>query len=192
MSTIVAVKKGKKVTIASDTLTTFGRLKLSSDYEANQSKIIKYKGSYISFSGFAAHDLALREILESKKTNFNNKNNIFKSFLKIHSILKKEYFLIPTDDEDDAYESSRFDALIANKYGIFYFGELREVHEIEKFWAIGSGADFAIGAMYPVYDELTKSDKIAEIGINAGCEFDKNSNLPYDCFSLNLLDKKRK
>ncbi len=59
----------------------------------------------------------------------------------------------PDEEEDDPYESSQITALLANPNGIF-FGvySLREVYEYERFWAIGSGADYALGAMQAVYD----------------------------------------
>jgi len=50
--------------------------------------------------------------------------------------------------------ASQIDALIANAYGIFGMFEFREVHEFEKFWAIGSGKAYALGAMYAVYETL--------------------------------------
>lgn len=84
MSTIVVVKKGKKATIAADTLTTFGDLKFTNDYDAEKTKIIKYKNNYIGISGMAVHNLVLSQLLTSTKRNFSfkSKAEIFQSFLK--------------------------------------------------------------------------------------------------------------
>lgn len=44
-----------------------------------------------------------------------------------------------------------------------------------------------MGAMYAVYDTLKSSEEIAKVGIEAGCEFDKNSSKPYDFHNVTLL-----
>ena len=43
--------------------------------------------------------------------------------------------------------------LIANASGIFGVYSYREVFEFDRFWGIGSGRSFALGAMYAVYDK---------------------------------------
>ena len=54
MTTITVVKKGKQIAIASDSLVTFGDLRLADGYEANQ-KIIQVGDSYIGLAGSTAH-----------------------------------------------------------------------------------------------------------------------------------------
>lgn len=54
----------------------------------------------------------------------------------------------------------------------------REVFSFDRFWAIGSGKTFALGAMYAAYDTLGSARQLAELGIHAGAEFDKSSDLP--------------
>ena len=39
---------------------------------------------------------------------------IFKTWQKLHAVLKQDYYLVPGHGEDDAIESSRMDVLIAN------------------------------------------------------------------------------
>ena len=68
--------------------------------------------------------------------------------------------------------------------------EFREVHEFEKFWAIGSGKPYALGAMYAVYDQLDDPEEIAKMGITASCEFDNACELPMSLYSLKLKNSK--
>jgi ATP-dependent protease HslVU (ClpYQ) peptidase subunit len=104
---------------------------------------------------------------------------VFDTFLKLHPRLKDQFFLNTKEEDADPYESSQFTILIANASGIYAVYSYREVFEFDKFWAIGSGRSFALGAMYAAYDGRGKSAKdIAEIGVRAGCEFDKNSYGP--------------
>lgn len=64
----------------------------------------------------------------------------------------------------------------------------REVFSFDKFWGIGSGRSFALGAMYAAYERTPSAKKIAEIGVKAGAEFDKSSALPVRVFGLTLKD----
>ena len=72
--------------------------------------------------------------------------------LEITSNSKDEYFLNVVEGENDDYESSQMESLIANPMGIFAVYSWREVFEHERFWALGSGTEYALGAMHAAYD----------------------------------------
>ena len=80
----------------------------------------------------------------------------------------------------------RVDALIMNSAGIFGLYSLREVDQYTRFWAIGSGAEFALGAMRVAYDLFDTADEIARAGIEAGACFDSSSALPLSSYSMEL------
>ena len=189
MSTIVIVKKKNAICIAADSLTTFGSQKLTSKYDEKPDKIIQVADSYIGITGSSAHQLVL-ENLFSKLTeppDFSDQAKIFEFFRSTHPKLKEDYFLNPQDGEDDPYESSQFNLVIANAHGIFAVFDLREVHQFSKFWAIGSGSEYAIGAMHSVYDQDLTAEEIATTGINAGIEFDKSSLGPVRIYKIKVV-----
>jgi ATP-dependent protease HslVU (ClpYQ) peptidase subunit len=109
---------------------------------------------------------------------------VFSTFQRLHAVLKEKYFLNPKEDDSDPYESSQITAVIANPTGIYGVYSYREVFSFEKFWGIGSGRNFALGAMYAAYDRTASARRIAEIGVRAGCEFDKSSALPVRVFGI--------
>ena len=148
MSTIVAAIKNGKACIAADSLTTFGDIRQSNIYDATSEKIIKFKDSYIGIVGCAAHHLVMKHIFENEAEliNFQSAFDVYQTFLELHPILKQQYYLNAKDEDDDAYESSRIDALIINSKGLFGVYSLREVFAYKKFWAIGAGAEIALGA----------------------------------------------
>ena len=86
--------------------------------------------------------------------DFSTKRAIFETFRKLHPILKEQHFLNPKEEEDDPYESTQMTALIANPSGIFGVYSMREVFEYTRFWAVGSGREFALGAMHTQYARL--------------------------------------
>jgi ATP-dependent HslUV protease subunit HslV len=119
----------------------------------------------------------------------NSKEAIFETFRKLHPILKEECFLNPKEDEEDPYESSQITALIANSSGIFAIYSMREVFEYTQFWAIGSGHEFALGAMLQAYALCDDAAEIARAGVEAGIAFDKNSDAPITLYSVKLKKK---
>ena len=188
MSTIVVVKKAGKVCIAADSLTSFGDLRLSSDYDAAHDKIIRRDDSYLGIVGSAAHQLVMESVFadEEIKMDFSSRLDIFESFRVLHPLLKEKYFLNPKDEDDDPYESTQIDGLIAGPKGIFGVHSLREVTEYKKFWAIGSGSEYALGAMFAVFDQLDNATDIAAMGVAAGAEFNNASAMPMSSYEVKL------
>ena len=187
MTTLVVVRKNSAAAIAADSLTTFGDTRLSAEFDRTYDKIVDYKGTYIGLCGSAAHQLVFESLLaKHDDLDFSTKRSIFETFRKLHPILKEQHFLNPKEEEDDPYESTQVTALIANPNGIFGVYSMREVFEYTRFWAIGSGREFALGAMLSQYDQLKTAEAVAEAGINAGAVFDKNSALPLTLFTVAL------
>lgn len=189
MSTIVVVKKNGRAVIAADSLTTFGDLRMGVPYDAASDKIQKYDDGYFGIVGSAAHALVMESVLKDKKVkmDFSDRMAIFETFRRLHPVLKDKYFLKAKDeDDDDPYEATHIDALICNPRGIFGIYSLREVSEYTRFWAIGSGSEYALGAMYAVYDRLESPEEIARAGVEAGCEFNTASALPLTMYTVDL------
>jgi ATP-dependent HslUV protease subunit HslV len=187
MTTCVVVRKNKEIAIAADSLVTFGDTRLSHAYEANE-KIFQIGDSYIALAGTTAHFPVMRKLLTDmgEECLLNTRDAVFETFTRVHQILKEKYFLNIKEEEDDPYESSQITTLIANPHGIFGVYSYREVFSFDRFWAIGSGKTFALGAMYAAYDTLNSARAIAELGVSAGAEFDKSSSLPCKINSFSM------
>ncbi|MCP4432401.1 MAG: MFS transporter [Gammaproteobacteria bacterium] len=190
MSTIVAVLKNGTACIAADSLTSFGDTKQAAEFVTDSDKIMQFQGNlsdnYMGIVGSAAHQLVMKSLVtnHADKIDFSDRLAIFNTLKTIHPILKEEYFLNSKEEDDDSYESSRVDALIMNTNGIFGLYSLREVDQYSRFWAVGSGSEFALGAMHAAYNQFENAEKIAEAGILAGATFDNGSDLPMTSYSL--------
>ena len=189
MTTLVVVRKGDSVAIAADSLTTFGDTRLAAEHDRTYDKIVRYRDTYIGLCGSAAHQLVFESLLAKHgDLDFAHKSAIFETFRKLHPILKEQHFLNPKEEEDDPYESTQITALIASPRGIFGVYSMREVFEYTRFWAVGSGREFAIGAMHVLYGRLKTSEAIAKAGVACGATFDKNSSMPMTTYSLQADD----
>ncbi len=189
MTTIAVVKKNGRTAIAADTLTKWGTGKESATYVSNNHKIVKAGDSFIGACGSATFKIIMQDYFSRAKTRarFGNTLEIFRTWQKFHAVLKDEYFLVAGGDKDDSLESSRFDVLIANPRGIFGVGAHRTVQEYVKFYAVGSGTDVALGAMYGVYDDPRRSaEDVARFAIEAAAEFDDATGLPVISHSVKM------
>jgi ATP-dependent protease HslVU (ClpYQ) peptidase subunit len=188
MSTIVAVVKDGVACIAADSMTSFGDTLQPADYDRYHDKIIQAGESFIGIVGSAAHQLVVETLLTGGDFEYDltDRRSIFDTLLRMHPVLKERFYLSPKQEEDDPYEASHIDALIVNPNGIFGVFALREVFEYTRFWAVGSGAEFALGAMYVAYDRLDSAQEIAAIGIQAGAEFNSSTALPMTTYTVYL------
>jgi ATP-dependent protease HslVU (ClpYQ) peptidase subunit len=141
--------------------------------------------------GYCAHRDVFESLIEKRPgdLNFKSRRHIFETFLKLHPVLKEDFF-INSKEEDGAYETSQMTILIANPHGIFEVNSDRNVTEIEAFWAVGSGREYALGAMHQAYDTRATAREVAIGGVLAACEFDLYSGLPHTVYSASLKTAK--
>ena len=145
MSTIVVVEKEGFATIAADSLTTWGSAKESAEYILNHQKILRIGESYLAISGPTSAKLAIKDYFANKPdADLTSVDTIFRTWLKLHAALKDHYFLNPNEDRNDAFESTRIDALIANAHGIFGVEAHRVVQQFSRYYAYGTGWQHAL------------------------------------------------
>jgi ATP-dependent protease HslVU (ClpYQ) peptidase subunit len=187
MTTLAVVKKNGFISIAADTLTKWGSGKESSKYIANHEKILRVGDSFIGITGCATFMLVLEDYFTERKSNvkLSNVNEIFRTWHEMHPVLKEHYFIVPEEDKEDALESTRVDVLIANPYGIFGVTVHRTVQEFSRFYAYGSGSDYALGALYARYDDPAQSaESLARLAVEAAAEFDDGTAGPITCYTM--------
>ena len=192
MSTIVVVRKNGIAAIAADTQSTWGDSKDTAEYILSDQKILRLGDSYLAISGPTSTKLAINDYFaKTTEYDLSDVDAIFRTWLKLHAALKKDYFLNPDENREDSYESSRFEALIANPNGIFGVAAHRAVQEFSKFYAYGSGSLHALGAMHALYSDAKRTaEDIVRGGIEAAAAFNLNTGLPLICYSVPLASSK--
>ncbi len=189
MTTIVVVRKGDTAVIGADTLGTYGDQRESAAFVKNSSKLISVDATWLAVTGHAAMDMALRNIFQetSCRRSFKGVNDIYKTSLQLHGILKDQYFLkLDGEGGEEAFESMQVSLLVANAHGIFGVCSKRTVLEYTKFYAFGSGEQYALGAMHAVYDQETDAEQVARAGLEAAITFDTGSGAPIELRSVTL------
>ncbi|HSN38753.1 MAG TPA: hypothetical protein VLT92_01040 [Burkholderiales bacterium] len=189
MTTIAVVRKNGYAAIAADTMTKWGSGKETAEYIVNSSKILKVGDSYLGVTGDATFKTILHDYFSRPRAfaHFDTPLGIFKTWQKLHAALKHDYYLLAGGGEDEALESTRIDVLIANPHGIFGVAAHRTVQEFSKFYAFGSGSDYALGSLHASYGQPRKSAEIiANLAIKAAAEFDDGTGLPVSSYAVKL------
>lgn len=167
MTIITAVKKDNEIAIACDTQSSSGNISLKStaEYKVNHIKLIPYGDSLFGLSGSIAISQIFEDLLtQIEPVPLTSRSEIFRWLLSHQDTLKNKYYLKPDvpNDKQQPAESQGLHALLANPYGIFSLHRYREVVEYHKFWAIGSGSHFALGALDILYDQTLTASEIAQ------------------------------
>ncbi len=192
MTTIVVTKKGGTVAVAADSLTTFGDTRLADHHKRITDKILDVRDSKVALCGSSAHFVVMENVFaKAEHIDFSSRAAVYETFRRLHPLLKDHAFLNPKEEDNDPYESSQITALIANPSGIYGVYSYREVFEFERFWAAGSGRNFALGAMHSAYARAKSAEELARTGIAAGIEFDKNSGGPIEAHTFALAARKK-
>ena len=63
---------------------------------------------------------------------------------------------------------------------------VRVVRQFKHFFAIGTGEEYALGAIKAVYDLIDNPEEIAKIGIEASAQFDRKTELPLCTHCIDL------
>ena len=191
MTTVTVVRKDGIAAIAADTLIKWGSAKESASYIANHEKILRVGDSFLAVTGYATFKNILQDYFDHapEEIRLDTPATIFRTWNRLHRFLKERYYLMPEEDKEDALESSRMDTLIANAHGIYGVAAHRTVQEFSKFYAYGSGADYALGAMFSVYANAGfTAEQIARHGVEAAAEFDDATSTPITSYTIRLLD----
>lgn len=188
MTVITAAIKNGKISISSDTQLNFGSLQVNAKYVENRNKLFPINGSVIGVTGWSATSQILEHLIESEPELFKLESRwqIFETLLALQEKLKEEYFIETREDSDQPVESNQLDGLIINGKGLYQFGSYREVHQYSRFWALGSGKRYALGAMHALFDSDATAEEISAAGVNAAAEFDDACNLPVKTIVLDM------
>ena len=188
MSTIVVVRKNGRVAVGADTLAKDGYTLQRASRVANHTKILRVADSFIAYTGAGAWGSVLTHYFATRKQppQLDGVEAIFRTVTRMHPVLKRKYGMNPNDGERDQFETSRFNLLIGNRHGAFAVYSNRSVDEFSTFYAFGAGFRIALGAMHVAYPRLDDPAEIARLGIEAAAEFDEDTALPAEIFTVDL------
>ncbi len=194
MSIIVAVRKSNRVALAADSQSNFGSHKFPPDNHKAE-KIREIGESLVAFSGWGLYENILDDYLAHlKSVRLEDQKEIFTFFRKLWKQLREKYSFV-NDQSKDANDSPFGDLdssfLIVNRNGIFDVSSNMTISHFEKYNAIGSGAEFALGALHALYDGEGDAASLARAGVETGMAFSVYCGGEITVKEVSLARKKR-
>jgi ATP-dependent protease HslVU (ClpYQ) peptidase subunit len=190
MTVAVTVLKKKRLVIGADTQMNFGDNRMPSNNH-NASKIFTINGTYVAGSGWGLYDNIIQDLLSDKKNKdhkLNDERSIFKFFNNLYFTAKEKYSYVNNQCNSTNSPFADLDArfLIANRNGIFYVSANMSVHKFERYYAIGSGCDYALGAIHALYDSDFSAKVICQKAISAAIDMDVRCGGQPDLYEISL------
>ena len=175
MSIALAIEKNGELILAADTLTSFGHTKVPPALHAAQ-KVRRIGNSFLAATGWGLYENILDDVIARRKNiKLGSREQIFDFFLRLWNDLHKKYsFVNDQIDEKEAGPFGNLDStfLIAGRAGIFYVGPDMSVTKVKHYFAIGSGAPFALGALHALQDSKLDAEAIARRAVESAIAFD--------------------
>jgi ATP-dependent protease HslVU (ClpYQ) peptidase subunit len=174
MSVAVAVKTRGQIVIAADTKRTFGSGAVS-DANFTDLKIRAVGPSFIATTGWGLYSNIMDDYLSTKRrARLIDQSSIFAFFRQFWKDLHERYSFVSDQRPDDDSPFGDLDAsfLIASPAGIFSVACDMSVTKFEQYYAIGSGAPYALGAIHTLYRSEGDALGFASRGVEAAMALD--------------------
>jgi len=173
MSIVVGIHKGFELCVAADTQSSFGSNRVPTE-NAGVSKLRRVGQAIIGTTGWGIYENILDDFLTAPKTpELTTKTQIFSFFLDLWKALHEHYPFVNDQSDRDDSPFGNLDAafLVASPGGLFYVASDLSVTSFRRYCAVGSGADFSMGAAYTLYPLELSAEDIARRSVDAACAF---------------------
>jgi ATP-dependent protease HslVU (ClpYQ) peptidase subunit len=188
MTTVVVTRKDGLACIAADTRAAYGDTREGADMICNSDKIVRAGDAWLAPTGPASAQLVLRHHLRrlERAPRLDGIDSIFGFLTELQKALRDDYLVHGKEDVSDDFESMRMEIAVVSPGGIFGCYPQRSVQEYKRFYAFGSGAAFALGAMQVAEPHVRSAEELARIGVEAAAAFDLHSGLPLTLRTVEL------
>lgn len=174
MSIAVAVTKNNRLALGTDSQSTFGDHRVPDDIGA--SKIREVGAAYVASTGWSIYDDILDDYLpRATEANLSSRSTIFAFFRAFWKELHENYAFVkdqPEDDEHSPFGTLDSSFLIVSRQGVLHVAGNMNVTQFSRYYAIGSGCEYALGAASVLYGTDADSATICRKAVGAAIEFD--------------------
>ena len=195
MSIAVAVAKQHRLVLAADSQENFGDRKVD---RANHraSKIMTAGGSYIAATGWGLYDNILEDYLaRAPAPRLGTRQAVFAFFMRLWKQLGERYTLVndqPHQDDPSPFADVDASFLVVNGAGIFHVASNLSVTQFHQYYAVGSGASYALGALHASYGGPLDAEAIARGACEAAMAFDVFCGGDLDVYPVAARAKRRR
>ena len=175
MSIAVAVRKDSRIVLATDSQTNLGSERVPAS-NLSGPKFMPIGDAYMAATGWTLYSNILADVLGRRRAvpRLDGEASIFKFFTRLWEDLHERYNFVKdqADDADSPFGSLDSTFLVVCARGIFGVASDLSVLHYERYFAIGSGAPVAIGAVHALYDSECDAEAIAHSAVLAAIDHD--------------------
>jgi ATP-dependent HslUV protease subunit HslV len=138
-------------------------------------KMRKVGRAYIATTGWGVYTNILDDYVgRSRQPQLNDAASIFSFFRNFWKALHQRYAFVndQCSETDSPFGDLDASFLVASESGIFYVACDMSVTEFEQYYAVGSGAGYALGAMHALYGGRQSAEAIARRAVSAASALD--------------------
>lgn len=175
MSCIIAATIRNKVFIGADTRITDTDGDLLTNIK--ESKLVKFKSGFVIGAAGTGSVTETLWLMAGKEQRMSTRADVLDFAKKYNEVF---------NDIDDT-ENKCFTLLIATKTRIWNVLNKSSIQEMDSYWAIGSGAKCALGAMwllYPSVKTIADLQTAMHKSLEAACKFDQNCGPPLEIVAI--------
>ena len=175
MSIAVAVRKDARIVLATDSQTNLGSERVPAE-NLSGPKFTRIGDAYMAATGWTLYSNILADMLGRRRATprLDNEVSIFKFFTRLWGDLHERYNFVKdqADDADSPFGSLDSTFLVVSANGIFGVASDLSVLRYERYFAIGSGAPIALGAVHALYESESDAETIARSAASAAIDHD--------------------
>ncbi len=176
MSIVVAVTKNGRTVMACDSMGFYGSQRVPTD----NSKAIKVRPvgeSLLAMTGWSLYDNILDDQLAARNGTpppLGTALEIFGFFTAMWKELHERYPFVndQAHEKDSPFGDLDSTFMVANASGIYKVASDTNVSHFAKYCAIGSGSDYALGALHHLYDRERDPARMAVMAVETAVTFD--------------------
>ncbi|MCP5151601.1 MAG: hypothetical protein H6983_14800 [Ectothiorhodospiraceae bacterium] len=175
MSIAVAVRKDGQISLVTDSQTNMGSERVPPENFAD-TKRCTIGDAHVAATGWSLYSNILDDVLSRRRRlpRLDDELSIFKFFNELWKILHDDYSFVKdqSGEGDSPFGSLDSSFLIASPRGLFSVSSDLSVTRYQRYFAIGSGAPVALGAVHALYDGDGDAETVASRAAQAAIAHD--------------------
>jgi ATP-dependent protease HslVU (ClpYQ) peptidase subunit len=174
MSIVVAVTKNGRTVVASDSMGFYGYQRVPTD-NSKAVKVRRAGAALVAMTGWSIYENILEDLLShDPEPSLGNCRDIFTFFTSMWKELHQRYPFVndQVDSKDSPFGDLGATFMVVSRQGIFKVASDTNVARFEKYCAIGSGGDYALGALYAAYDRDDEPLSLARLAVETAINYD--------------------
>ncbi|MEE2907525.1 MAG: hypothetical protein VX527_06780 [Planctomycetota bacterium] len=175
MSIIVAIHRNGSITMGADTLTCFGDGEQAPAENCATRKILTMGNAFIGGTGWAVYDDIIDHWMQEKEPPaLGSKKEVFSFFLELWRSMRDGYPFVndQANSKDTPFTDLDSSFLVAAHGGIFKVSSDLGVTAFNQYAAIGSGSEYALGAIEALWHRQDDDESLVREAIEAACRLD--------------------